>query len=381
MQALILTHKGLEPYCAQELQEYLPKTTQPAPKEGEGCVLFDFEKFEDLFLLCYKMQSAMRIISLSGTAPRTSNEAVLEACKQIVWDPTFLNHTSTFAVHQLKEDNEISNDLAAELGGMIIDQTHAKVNLKKPEVSVVFYETSGMFFVGIDMAGFDLSKRQHRLFGLNTGIRGTVAFSLLKVAGYLKKDVNKHLLVDPFCGSGDVIIEATLYASGFSVNFFNKERFAFRRMHAFSDIDFDAFFAKLDPPAKKERLPIHGCDKELKNVANAEKNAKIAGVGKLAKISRIDLQWLDIKKDKETIDFVVSYAPGLRREQEKEREKMYKELFYQLEFVMKKKGVAVIATEYPDQAKKYAQEYKFTLEKEFLAWQGKKELWVLKWRR
>ena len=48
---------------------------------------------------------------------------------------------------------------------------------------------------------------------------------------------------------------------------------------------------------------------------------------------------------------------------------------------MKKKGVAVIATEYPDQAKKYAQEYKFTLEKEFLAWQGKKELWVLKWRR
>src|SRR3989344_3966411 len=87
MQALILTHKGLEPYCAQELQEYLPKTTQPAPKEGEGCVLFDFEKFEDLFLLCYKMQSAMRIISLSGTAPRTSDEAVLEACKQIVWDP------------------------------------------------------------------------------------------------------------------------------------------------------------------------------------------------------------------------------------------------------------------------------------------------------
>ncbi len=380
MKALLLTHQGLEPYCAQELQEYLPKTTA-MPQENEGCVLFDFEKFEDLFLLCYKMQSAMRIIYLLGSGVRTSDEAMLKTCKQIDWDKKFLNNTSTFAVHQLKDDNEISNDLAAELGGMIIDQTHAKVNLKKPEIPVVLYETPHQFFVGIDMAGFDLSKRQHRLFGLNTAIRGTVAFLLLKVAEYMKKDANKHLLVDPFCGSGDVVIEATLYASGFSVNFFNKERFVFRGMKAFSGFDFDGFFEKLDGSAKKERLPMHGCDKELKNVANSEKNAKIAGISKLVKISRVDLQWLDIKKDKETIDFVVSYAPGLRREQEKEREKMYKELFYQLEFVMKKKGVVVIATEHPDQAKKYAEEYKFTLEKEFLAWQGKKELWVLRWRR
>lgn len=378
MKALAITHKGLEKYCELEIKEYLSSTTTTTKI---GAVVFTFETWEQLFLLCYKLQSPIRILYLLDEGTSTYDE-IPEKAKSISWDQEFLNQENTFVVHTLRAGSHISsNDLAAEIGGIIIDKTKATVNIKNPEIPIITYVADKEYSIGVDVVGFNLSKRQHILFAQSVSFKGTLGFGLLKIAGYDKTKAKETLLVDPFCSAGEIVIEAALYASGFPVHFFNKEKFAFTHMKKFKEINFDDLFDKVDEQITKTKFPIQGYDKQLRHVSAAEKNAKIADINKMLKISRADLHWLDVKKDKETVDFLVSYVPSLRKEQEKERNKMYQQLFYQLEFVMKQDGTVVIATMYPDLAKKYSQEYKFVVDEELVVWQGKKELSVLRLKK
>src|SRR3989344_5646585 len=60
MKGLAITSKGIEDTASAEIKELIKAKC----KIEESCVLFDFKKFEDLCLLCYKSQSVDRIIYL-----------------------------------------------------------------------------------------------------------------------------------------------------------------------------------------------------------------------------------------------------------------------------------------------------------------------------
>ena len=50
MKGLAITSKGIEDTAAAEIKELINAKC----KTEESCVVFDFRKFEDLCLLCYK---------------------------------------------------------------------------------------------------------------------------------------------------------------------------------------------------------------------------------------------------------------------------------------------------------------------------------------
>ena len=62
MKGLVVTSKGIEDIAAIEIQELINAES----KSEEGCVLFDFRNIRELLLLCYKCQTAERVLYLIG---------------------------------------------------------------------------------------------------------------------------------------------------------------------------------------------------------------------------------------------------------------------------------------------------------------------------
>ena len=214
--------------------------------------------------------------------------------------------------------------------------------------------------MGIDFAGFDLSKRSYKILQHAADIKGTIAYSLIRLADYNKNET----LLDTFSGSGTIPIEATLYASNFPINFFNKEKFIFLKFDKFKNFDFKKFFKKLDKEISDSKLKIYNMDSSMMHINYAKKNSKIAGIGKKIKFSRKDTEWLDTKFDKEKIDKIVTKMPTY------DENELYNEFFYQAEFILNKKGKIVLIGK-KDLVKKYSSKYKFKIFDEINVFSGK----------
>ena len=216
-----------------------------------------------------------------------------------------------------------------------------------------------------------LIKRSYKIFNHPSALRGTIGYALVRIAGYKEKEK----MLDPFSGSGVIPIEAGLYVSGFPVNYFNKDKFSFLR---FLKIDFDKFFEKIDKDIKSKKYKIFGYDKQLMYVTSSKKNAKIGGVNKFVNFSRVEIEWLDTKVDKESVDRIVTQPLQLGKHVNvKDIEKLYNEFFHQAEFVLNKKGKIVLISRQSEMLKKYAEKYKFKLKEERDVWSGKQVLRVM----
>ena len=58
MKGLAITNIGIEEITSSEIKELIGAKT----KSGKGFVIFETEKYEDFFKLCYKAQSVLKII-------------------------------------------------------------------------------------------------------------------------------------------------------------------------------------------------------------------------------------------------------------------------------------------------------------------------------
>ena len=382
MKALAITSKGIEEIASKEIKEILCLGSE----QKNSCVVFEPKELIDLCTLCYKAQSITRVLTLFDFFNFKGNDDFFKLTKNIVDKinlDEWLDKDRTFRVSCSKIDNDSisSEEINTEVGGIIIDKIkknknyEQKVNLDNPDVIFYVFISNNDCFFGIDFAGIDLSKRDYKLFSHPAALKGTVAYSLLRIADY-KKD---EILLDPFTGSGTIPIEAALYSSNLSVNHFRKDRFSFLKLKCFNDIDFNDFFEKIDKKKTIDKKPrINAFDAQFRYVDATKKNAKIAAVDKIINFSRMEIEWLDTKMDKHGIDKIVTNPPAISKHTNpKDIEKLYNEFFYQADFVLKKKGKIVTIARSPEELKKAAEKHKFKVEEEKQIWLGKQESKVL----
>jgi putative N6-adenine-specific DNA methylase len=330
MRGLLTTHKGMEDIAALEVNEL----TGRKAKADAGCVIFDIKEHHELFRLCYKSQSATGVYSLLSSFSCKSIKDFKINFDLAEW----LSKKATFRVKCRKNSDHTAPtpELEKEFGALIIDHMRKKhkhkqkVSLENPDITVFIYLTGSTCHVGIDFAGFDLSKRNYGIFLLPYEIKGTVAYALVRSSGYQKNEV----LLDPFSGSGKIPIEAALFSSNFPVNFYNKEKFHFLKFEKFRNFGFKKFFSEMDSQSGK-KPNVYNLDASMKHINHAKKNGKIAGIDKKISFSRIDLDWLDTKFTQDQIDRIVTVMPS---PQTKEIDKIYREFFYQADFILKEKG-------------------------------------------
>lgn len=365
MKGFLTTPKGMEGIAALEVKELIGKNS----KQSEACIVFDVKNYEDLFKLCYKSQSSIGIYYLLDEFNY----------KNISWDfkkniekidfKEWLNKNTQFRVKCIKNyDNKVSTpEIEKKFGEIIIDNIQEKynykqkVNLENPEIIIFVYLTRKKCYLGIDFAGFDLSKRSYKILQHPADIKGTIGYFLIRLSNYNKNET----LLDPFPASGTISIEAALFASKFPINYYNKEKFIFLKFDKFRNYD----FKKFDKEISASKLKIYNVDSSMKHINYAKKNSKIAGIEKKINFSRMDIEWLDTKFDKGKIDKIVTKMPNL---QEKQSNKVYSEFFYQAEFILNNKGKIILIGN-KDLIKKYSPKYKFEISDKRKVFSGKHE--------
>lgn len=355
MRAIAITHRGIEDIAAKEIKELIGKEAEIS----ETVISFDAEK-EDLFLLCYKAQSLIKVLEFIDEVEIKE----LDDFKKLKIDFSF---KGTFAVRCIRigEHNFNSTDVEKNVGKLVYEKTKQKVDLANPDNLFFVYVYKNKAYFGKDHAGFDLSKREYKIFTGAKSLKGTIAYALVRIADYNESDV----MIDPFSSSGEIAIEAALFATKTPVNYFNKEKLLFKRYEGFD-------FEKEDKKIRNVKGKIICSDPNMKNVKAAQKNAKIAGVDKSIQFSRIDIEWLDTKLNENEVGKIITRIPEVTKFQnEKNIVKLYDEFFYQVEFILKNKGRIAVLAKNTDLFKKSAKQFKVIHERE--VWSGEEAFKVL----
>ena len=372
MKGLIITHPGLQAVAAKDVKDIIDKDSDVR----ESVAIFETDKFDDLCLLCYKSQSAIKVMQLFMEFEVSTLEDAFEEIKN--YDFSAFIKDKTFAVRSRIVKNDIfdSMETEREIGAIIHDRYNkdgVSVNLEKPDITFFVYVYEKSFYFGIDLSGFDLSKRNYRLFCQSDAIKGTLAYCLVRLAGYKPNMV----FVDPFSQSGTVCIEAAHLASGKSINYYNKDKLAFLKLPQMEGFDFDAFFEKHDT-FNTDVKGINCFDAQHRHINAAEKNSKVTGLNKMINFSRTEVEWLDTKFEKGSVDCIATNPPKPSIHYTSDNlEKSFQEFFYTADFVLKPGGkIVVLGKNYP-KLLGLAQRYNFLLKANFEIWQGKETFNIL----
>jgi 23S rRNA G2445 N2-methylase RlmL len=369
MEGLAIVNKGLEAISAGEIDELLGCKSSV----GETAVIFPIKKPDELGYLCYMARSLRRVLLLFGKFESSSDfSTASDNIKKVIGSSSLGEWIeSSFKVNCERhgEHGFSSQDLAKEAGEYIYEATKKPVELKKPGIEFFIYIFENQGYFGLDVSGIELDKREYRIMPHPSDVKASIAFSLIKIAGY----TGKEALLDPFAHSGTNLIEAALFASNKSVNYYRKGAFAFNRLKQFAGCQ--KMLEKADSKIKEKAGEIHAIDSSMQNLKSAEKNAKVAGVNKMLSFSRMDVSWLDTKFKEGDIDVVISQPPSPSKTISPEAvEKIMKELFYQLEYIVSSGGVLVFLTRCPESIKKYAGKFSAS---EMDIWSGEEKLKVL----
>lgn len=337
MKYIAITSKGLEDVSCTEVKEILKAE---AKKVAEGRVEFSTSNIKPL------AQSARSVDAIYSLTKKIKKKDILKQIEKIK-----IKIEEPFMVKVFHSSEDIvSKSLAAEIGEIIHERGFA-VDLEKPKTVVIADIVKDDCFFGI-LVKEDIHKRDYRVKVNNKSVNACLAYGLVRLSGYNKKKT----LVDPFCKDGVVIIEAASFALKIPRTYFTE----------------DTGF-KL----KEQKLNITGVDSLLHNVRSCEINSKLAGVNKCIKLSKFDIDWLDLKFGKELIDCIATIMPYSSWEQNSnELIKLYKEFFKQAANILKKNGKISLLTVKPEVMKKVAESFKVKEEKEVWAGQQKYSLMV-----
>lgn len=145
------------------------------------------------------------------------------------------------------------------------------------EVNVEFSIVNNYVRIMIETSGSGLHKRGYRPLTHDAPIKETLASGMVSLAHY--KPFGFEALVDPFCGSGTILIEAALMALNIAPGI--NRNFAFETLPyidkmALREARIEAL--DLEKQISTDNLFFFGSDIDKKAILNAKNNAELAGV-------------------------------------------------------------------------------------------------------
>jgi putative N6-adenine-specific DNA methylase len=148
------------------------------------------------------------------------------------------------------------------------------------ERSLRVYLEDDVCTIGLDLSGDALHRRGYRQSSGDAPLKETLAAGVLLLAGW-----NRRLpLLDPFCGSGTLLIEAGLFGLDIAPGL--KRKFAFETMPM---AELQVFEAEREAARARIRTDVElvlvGSDTNAEVLAAAEANAALAGLGGVIKFS------------------------------------------------------------------------------------------------
>ena len=281
------TFQGLEEVLAQELTELGADDIQI----GRRMVSFSGDR-EMMYRANFCLRTAVRILKPIKHFEAKGADDVYEAVKSIDWS-RYLDLETSFAVDSVVYSQEFrhSKFVAYKVKDAIVDyfrETRGKrpnICITNPDIRLNIHVAETSCTLSLDSSGDSLHLRGYRVATVEAPINEVLAAALVKLSGW---DFQTDL-VDPFCGSGTILIEAALMARNIYPGVFRKS-FGFERWKDFDRNLLDRIYND-DSQERPFDHKIYGYDLNLPAIEAATANAKSAGVADC-----IVLQQQDIRK-------------------------------------------------------------------------------------
>ncbi|MCS6832816.1 MAG: THUMP domain-containing protein [Flammeovirgaceae bacterium] len=146
------------------------------------------------------------------------------------------------------------------------------VNTENPMIRFHLHINHQRAEISLDSTGELLHRRGYRQEQLEAPLNECLAASLVLQSGWDKK----HPLIDPFCGSGTILIEAALIAKNIAPGLLRKENFAFQKWKNFDRSLWRKILAEAEKAICSLETRIVGSDISEKAIRIATKNIQRA---------------------------------------------------------------------------------------------------------
>ena len=300
------TFQGLEPILAQELTELGANEIEI----GRRMVAFSGDK-EMLYRANFCLRTAVRILKPIKTFEAKNADEIYENLKSFAWDEIF-DVKNTFAVDAVTfgEDFRNSRFVTYRVKDAVVDYFMEKEG-KRPNISVAnpdFYlniHIAGTTVtLSLDSSGESLHQRGYRTGTVKAPLNEILAAAMIMTSGW-KGETD---FIDPFCGSGTLLIEAALIARNIYPGVFRKH-FAFEKWRDF-DADLLGEIYNDDSQEREFTHHIYGYDVDAKAIAIATENVRSAGVS--ADVTLLRQDFADCKQPQEKSLIVTNPPYGER---------------------------------------------------------------------
>ena len=315
-------HFGLEAVLKREIIDLGYEVTEVV----DGRV--SFEGDEEAIARCNVfLRTTERVMLKVGSFKAVTFDELFEKIKALPWEK-FIPKDGKFWVKKassIKSKLFSPSDIQSIVKKAIVDRLSGKYNiLRFPEdgseypvrITILKDEVT----VGLDTSGESLHKRGYRKLTVKAPITETLAAALISLTPW-KKD---RILIDPFCGSGTIPIEAAMIGLGIAPGM--------RR--DFQAMSWDNILPKtLFTQAKKEaenlidrntKLSIQGYDLDSSALDAARGNLALAGLEGNIHFQQRDMR--DISSAKK-YGFIITNPPyGERLEEKAAMPQLYKEM-------------------------------------------------------
>ncbi|MEZ5988148.1 MAG: methyltransferase domain-containing protein [Planctomycetota bacterium] len=263
-------------------------------RQGAGCW------FEGDRLLgrraCLWLRTAIRVQELLGAFEVPDRDALYEAVRGFEW-PALMSARHTLSVHASVNRSESlrhSRFAALVVKDAVVDalrEQHGSrpdVDREDPDVPLRLVVDGERALLYRDLAGQSLHKRGWRPIQVRSPLNEVVAAGLLQLAGWDRRSP----LVDPFCGSGTIVIEAALLAADHAPGLgrrFACERWPDHDERAFGELKAEA----RDRARDRLDFEILGADRHAGALDVARQAARAAGVAGMVRFARSEVDRLD----------------------------------------------------------------------------------------
>ncbi len=263
------------------------------------------------------LRTAERVLIKVGSFQATDYEELFQGTKAIPWEEFIPSDGKCWVTKaasvksKLFSPSDIQRVMKKAIANRLLDVYH--VNWL-PETGESFplrvFLLKDQVTIGLDTTGESLHKRGYRKLTAKAPIAENLAAALIMLTPWR----GDRILVDPFCGSGTIPIEAAMMAANVAPGM-NREFTAQNWDHVVQKRNwYDALDEANEMVDLSVETDIQGYDLDNEMVTIARENAKLAGVDKLIHFQRRDVKDLSHPKK---YGFIITNPPYGERLQEK----------------------------------------------------------------
>lgn len=274
--------KGLEYLLEEEMKELGLRVHQVSPQGVYGDATLSV-----VYQICLwsRLANRVQLILFSG---HVAIEGLLyKLCSEFPWQ-TVLTPDKTFAVEFHGTSNLIRNTMygAQVIKDAMVDhfrKLHGErptVDKENANIRIHAFLKHDTVTVSLDLTGYSLHQRGYRQKAGAAPLKENLAAALLVRARWPKLAEEGYALLDPFCGSGTLVIEAAMMAAHIAPGLLRQDQ-SLQHWVGHQPTLWEKCRALALREVKPTYVRLLGSDEDPRMIALAKENAEKAGVASL----------------------------------------------------------------------------------------------------